>query len=84
MSRACAQVFGEDCGVGTRSAVGVGSLPMNIPFEVELLLEVDAPADVSVPLAPSPPVARCPLRAQLPGLPQRPSARAPGRGRGGG
>ena len=49
MSRACAQVFGEDCGVGTRSAVGVGSLPMNIPFEVELLLEVDAPATAPGP-----------------------------------
>ena len=29
------EVFGEDAGVGTRSAVGMGSLPGNIAVEVE-------------------------------------------------
>jgi enamine deaminase RidA (YjgF/YER057c/UK114 family) len=28
-------VFGEECGVGVRSAVGMGSLPDNIPVEIE-------------------------------------------------
>jgi enamine deaminase RidA (YjgF/YER057c/UK114 family) len=32
-------VFGED-GVGARSAVGMGSLPSNIPVEVEVIFEV--------------------------------------------
>jgi enamine deaminase RidA (YjgF/YER057c/UK114 family) len=35
-----AQVFGDDAGVGARSAVGMGSLPMNIPVEVECIFEV--------------------------------------------
>lgn len=33
------EVFGED-GVGTRSAVGMGSLPSNIAVEIEMQLEV--------------------------------------------
>lgn len=33
------EVFGED-GVGSRSAVGMGSLPGNIPVEIELTIEV--------------------------------------------
>lgn len=32
-------VFGED-GVGARSAVGMGSLPGNMPVEIELIIEV--------------------------------------------
>lgn len=32
-------VFGED-GVGARSAVGMGSLPGNIPVEIEVIFEV--------------------------------------------
>jgi enamine deaminase RidA (YjgF/YER057c/UK114 family) len=32
-------VFGED-GVGARSAVGMGSLPSNIPVEVEVIFEI--------------------------------------------
>lgn len=32
-------VFGED-GVGARSAVGMGSLPSNIPVEIEVIFEV--------------------------------------------
>ena len=35
-----AQVFGDDAGVGARSAVGMGSLPGNIPVEVECMFEV--------------------------------------------
>jgi enamine deaminase RidA (YjgF/YER057c/UK114 family) len=41
-SELMAEVFGEDAGVGTRSAVGMGSLPANIPVEVECLFEVTA------------------------------------------
>jgi enamine deaminase RidA (YjgF/YER057c/UK114 family) len=39
-SELMAEVFGDDAGVGTRSAVGMGSLPANIPVEVECLFEV--------------------------------------------
>lgn len=35
-----ASVWGEDNGVGTRSAVGFGSLPDNIPVEIEALFEL--------------------------------------------
>jgi len=34
-----AQVWGEDNGVGVRSAVGMGSLPDNIPVEIEAVFE---------------------------------------------
>ena len=34
-------VFGDDAGVGTRSAVGMGSLPGNIAVEVECIFEVE-------------------------------------------
>ncbi len=34
------EVFGEERGKGARSAVGMGSLPNNIPVEVEAILEV--------------------------------------------
>ncbi len=33
-------VFGEDHGVGVRSAVGMGSLPGNIPVEIEAAFEL--------------------------------------------
>ncbi|MFN4257859.1 MAG: RidA family protein [Gemmataceae bacterium] len=39
-SELMAEVFGEDAGVGARSAVGMGSLPSNIPVEVECIFEV--------------------------------------------
>ena len=32
-----AEVWGKDCGVGVRSAVGFGSLPDNIPVEIEAM-----------------------------------------------
>lgn len=35
------EVFGE-AGLGARSAVGMGSLPFQIPVEVEMILEVEA------------------------------------------
>ena len=35
-----AQVWGEDLGVGVRSAVGFGSLPGNIPVEIEAIFEL--------------------------------------------
>ena len=39
-SELMAEVFGEEAGVGARSAVGMGSLPANIPVEVECIFEV--------------------------------------------
>lgn len=39
-SELMAEVFGEDAGVGTRSAVGTNSLPANIAVEIECLFEV--------------------------------------------
>jgi enamine deaminase RidA (YjgF/YER057c/UK114 family) len=39
-SELMAEVFGDDAGVGARSAVGMGSLPSNIPVEVECIFEV--------------------------------------------
>jgi enamine deaminase RidA (YjgF/YER057c/UK114 family) len=35
------EVFGEETGVGARSAVGMGSLPGNISVEVEAIFEVE-------------------------------------------
>ena len=34
------QIWGEENGVGVRSAVGMGSLPGNIPVEIEALFEL--------------------------------------------
>ena len=34
------QVWGEENGVGVRSAVGMGSLPNNIPVEIEAIFEL--------------------------------------------
>jgi enamine deaminase RidA (YjgF/YER057c/UK114 family) len=39
-SELMAQVFGDDVGVGARSAVGMGSLPGDIPVEIECIFEV--------------------------------------------
>ena len=36
-----AKVWGDDNGVGVRSAVGMGSLPDNIPVEIEAMFELD-------------------------------------------
>jgi hypothetical protein len=35
-----AAVWGEENGIGVRSAVGMGSLPDNIPVEIEALFEL--------------------------------------------
>ncbi|MGC3943297.1 MAG: RidA family protein [Chryseolinea sp.] len=35
-----ASVWGQDNGVGVRSAVGMGSLPDNIPVEIEVMFEL--------------------------------------------
>lgn len=40
-SELMAEVFGEDAGVGARSAVGMGALPGNIPVEIEAIFEVE-------------------------------------------
>jgi enamine deaminase RidA (YjgF/YER057c/UK114 family) len=39
-SELMADVFGEDAGVGARSAVGHNSLPGNLPVEIECIFEV--------------------------------------------
>jgi enamine deaminase RidA (YjgF/YER057c/UK114 family) len=39
-SELMAEVFGEETGVGARSAVGMGSLPSNIAVEIECVFEV--------------------------------------------
>ena len=40
-SELLAQVFGDENGVGARSAVGMGSLPGNIPVEIEAIFEIE-------------------------------------------
>ena len=37
-----AKIWGEDNGVGVRSAVGMGSLPDNIPVEIEAMFELQS------------------------------------------
>jgi enamine deaminase RidA (YjgF/YER057c/UK114 family) len=41
-SELMADVFGEDTGVGARSAVGMGALPGNIAVEIEAVFELGA------------------------------------------
>ncbi|MCA9209644.1 MAG: RidA family protein, partial [Planctomycetales bacterium] len=36
-----AKVWGEDAGVGARSAVGMGALPGNIAVEIEAIFEIE-------------------------------------------
>jgi enamine deaminase RidA (YjgF/YER057c/UK114 family) len=38
------EVFGEAAGKHARSAIGVGSLPSNVPIEIEMVVEVEADA----------------------------------------
>jgi enamine deaminase RidA (YjgF/YER057c/UK114 family) len=38
-----AKVWGEENGIGVRSAVGMGSLPDNIPVEIEAMFEIWTP-----------------------------------------
>jgi enamine deaminase RidA (YjgF/YER057c/UK114 family) len=37
-----AKIWGDDNGVGVRSAVGMGSLPDNIPVEIEAMFELQS------------------------------------------
>jgi enamine deaminase RidA (YjgF/YER057c/UK114 family) len=37
-----AEVFGEEAGIGARSAMGTNSLPGNIPVEIEIIVELKA------------------------------------------
>jgi len=39
-SELMAEVFGEDDGVGARSAIGTNVLPGNIPVEIECIFEL--------------------------------------------
>lgn len=39
-SELMAEIFGDDAGVGARSAVGMGSLPSNIAVEIECIFEI--------------------------------------------
>jgi enamine deaminase RidA (YjgF/YER057c/UK114 family) len=39
-SELLAEVFGRDAGVGARSAIGVGSLPLGVAVEIEAVFEV--------------------------------------------
>lgn len=39
-SELMAEVFGDDAGVGARSAVGMGALPGDIPVEIEAIFEI--------------------------------------------
>jgi enamine deaminase RidA (YjgF/YER057c/UK114 family) len=39
-SELMAEVFGDDAGVGARSAIGAASLPGDIPVEIECIFEV--------------------------------------------
>ena len=41
-SELMAKVFGEDAGVGARSAVGVAALPLGVLVEVEGIFEIEA------------------------------------------
>ena len=34
------EIFGPEAGKGARSAVGMGSLPFNIPVEIEAIFQV--------------------------------------------
>lgn len=38
-SKFLSEIFGDDAGVGSRSAVGVAQLPGNIPVEIEFVFE---------------------------------------------
>ena len=34
------EVFGAEAGTAARSAVGMGSLPLNVPIEIEAIFEI--------------------------------------------
>lgn len=41
-SELLATVFGSEIGIGARSAIGVGSLPENVPVEIEAIIQISA------------------------------------------
>lgn len=41
-SELLADVFGRDAGVGARSAIGAGSLPLGVAVEIETVFEIEA------------------------------------------
>ena len=40
-SELLAEVFGPEAGVGARSALGTGSLPLGVPVEIEAIFEIE-------------------------------------------
>jgi enamine deaminase RidA (YjgF/YER057c/UK114 family) len=40
-SELLAEVFGPDAGIGVRSAIGVNTLPLGVPVEIEAVFEID-------------------------------------------
>jgi enamine deaminase RidA (YjgF/YER057c/UK114 family) len=38
-----AEVFGPESGIGARSAVGVNSLPLGVPVEIEAIFQIEGP-----------------------------------------
>jgi len=40
-SELLAEVFGPEAGVGARSAVGVGALPLGVPVEIEAIFQIE-------------------------------------------
>lgn len=39
-SELLADVFGREAGIGARTAIGVGSLPLGVPVEIEAIFEI--------------------------------------------
>jgi len=44
-SKILADVFGENAGIGARSAIGTNALPGNIPVEIEVIFELNNDSD---------------------------------------
>ncbi len=42
-----ADVFGQERGVGVRSAMGAGSLPLGVPVEIEAVFEIEPPTGIA-------------------------------------
>lgn len=40
-----AEIFGDDCGIGARSAIGTNELPGNITVEIEFIFEIGSIAN---------------------------------------
>ena len=46
-SQLFADVFGEEHGIGARSAMGAGSLPLGVPVEIEAVFEIEPPTGIA-------------------------------------